>query len=187
MKLNRPTKARYQLWQIMLAIAVLAGLFAVFGVTGATAIVVLTGVLLTPILLAGSGRKLRAAAWVASLYPLFLLASLYATWFTAWLVLGHRPLAFYDAPRKLISPVFQVPYSSTILLVVGTPFSLLLGISLALAETVQSVRQRKRRPSQAAARMLTWILVTLLLWAALFVILSWDLLNAGYIFMWFFD
>jgi hypothetical protein len=48
----------------MLAIAVLAGLFAVLGV--APAIVIVIGALSTPILLADPGRRIRTAAWVAS-------------------------------------------------------------------------------------------------------------------------
>ena len=128
----RRSKTRYQLWQIMLAIAVLAGLFAGFGVTGGLAIAILSGVIVFPIRLAGQGSRLRAAAWVASLYPLLLLASLYGTWFTAWVVLGHRPRSSLDDP-KFISPVVEVPYGCTFLSLITMPFSLFVSIPLMTA------------------------------------------------------
>ena len=65
----RASKARYRLWQVMLAVAILAGLFAVFGVIGSISVAVVLGVIFLPILLAGPGRRLRAAAWVGSIYP----------------------------------------------------------------------------------------------------------------------
>ena len=45
----RPAKSKYRLWQIMLAIAVLAGLFAVFGVFGAVVILAVFSVVLLPV------------------------------------------------------------------------------------------------------------------------------------------
>ena len=128
----RPIKARYQLWQIMLAIAALAGLFALLGVAFATAIVILVGALMLPIFLARPGRRPRAAAWTGALYPLLWLASLYATWFTAWLVLGHRPRSSLDDP-KFISPLVEVPYIATFLCLVGSPYVLGLSFFLMLA------------------------------------------------------
>lgn len=47
----------------------------------ALAIVSVFGLIVAPIRLAGRGRRIRAAAWVAFFYPMFLLGSLYATWF----------------------------------------------------------------------------------------------------------
>ncbi len=52
MSLTRP---RYQLWQIMTAIAVFAGLFAAFGVIGTIAILIVISVLTVPVILAGRG------------------------------------------------------------------------------------------------------------------------------------
>ena len=181
-------KARYQLWQIVLAIAVLAGLFAIFGVTGAVAFIVVIGVLLTPILLAGPGGGLRAAAWVASCYPLFVLASLYATWITAWLVLGHRPRLSLDDPKS-ISPVVEVPYLSTFLFSRGLPLSVLFWMPLALADSFLSAPLERKHPSRMFAwlRLFAWVLVTLPTWAFSFAILRWNLLGARYVLEWYFD
>src|SRR5579885_1157347 len=110
----RPGKARYQLWQIMLTIGVLAGLFAAFGVAVAA---VIAGISL-PILLAGPGRRVRAMVWVASLYPLLILAALYATWFTAWCALGRPPRVALDDPLA-ISPIVDAVYGMPYLLMFG--------------------------------------------------------------------
>src|SRR5262249_48228957 len=146
----RPSKARYRLWQIMLAVAVLAGLFVALGVTFTIALVIVAGVVSFPILRAWPGQRLRAAAWVASLYPLLLLFLLYATWFTAWAVLGHRPRSSLDDP-KFISPLVEVPYLSTFLLGLGVPFSLPLSMLLMLFHIAQGNQWRSDLPGRRAA------------------------------------
>ena len=92
----------------MLAIAVLAGLFAAFGVIGAIELVVVLGGPFLPILFAAPGRRLRVAVWVSSLYPFLILASFYATWLTAWWILGHRPRPSFDDPKLIGSVVIAV-------------------------------------------------------------------------------
>jgi hypothetical protein len=169
----------------MLAIAVLAGLFALFatlGVTSATAIIIVVGVIVLPILLARPGYRICAAAWVSSLYPLLLLFSLYATWFTAWLVLGHRPRSSLDDP-KLISPLVEVPYKMTYLLMQSSPFSLRASILLMLVHVVHSIWRRKILPGRVAALMLAPVLV----WLSVFTILDWGLFGIGNILVWYFD
>jgi hypothetical protein len=175
----RTSKAKYQLWQIMLAIAVLAGLFAVFGVTLGAAIGIVIGVIVLPILLAPAGRRLRAAGWVFYLYPLLVLSSLYATWFTAWCVLGHQPRSYLDDPTS-ISPAVDVPYIATHLLMGGLWFLLPLAIPFLLAHLGQIVSQRAVGPWKRAARMLAPLLV----WPATFVILRFDLFG---VLDWFMD
>src|SRR5262245_3669981 len=131
-------KARYRLWQIMLAIAVFAGLFAmlaIFGVTFAAAIIIAVGVIVLPILLAGPGPRLGAPAWAFAPPPLLALLSLYAAWFTAWLVLGHRPRSSLDDP-KFISSLVEVPYIATHLCFESLPFNLRFSIPLMLAHVV---------------------------------------------------
>ncbi len=119
----RVFKARYQLRQIMLAIAVLAGLFAAFGVIGAIELVVVLGSPFLPILLAAPGRRLRAAVWVTSLYPFLILACFYATWLTAWWILGHRPRPSLDDPQMISPVVLVVGSAPSILLSFGTPLA----------------------------------------------------------------
>ncbi len=178
----RTSKARYQLWQIMMAIAVIAGLFAAFGVTGAAAVVIVVGAIVLPIVLAGPGRRLRAAAWASSLYPLLLPVSLDATWFTAWLVLGHRPRSSLDDP-KFISPLVEVPYASTYLCLMSMPLSLVVSIPLMLAHVGRSIWRERILPGKAAALFLTPVLV----WLSVFAILDLGLFGVRYIIEWYMD
>jgi hypothetical protein len=104
----------------MLAIAGLAGLFAVFGVIVATGVVIVVGVIVLPILLARPEGRLRAAVWVSSVYPFLILSSFYATWLTAWCVLGHRPRMYLDDPRD-ISPIVDMVRAVPYLFVMGAP------------------------------------------------------------------
>jgi hypothetical protein len=173
------TKARYQLWQIMLAIAVLAGLFAAYGVIWGTAIGIVIGVIVLPILLAPAGCRLRAAAWVIYFYPLLVLSSLYATWFIAWCVLGHRPRYVSDGPGH-ISPAVDVPYIATCLLMVGWWFILPPSILIVLGEIGRRVSQETIGPRKGVAGMLA----SLLVWPATFIFLRLDLFG---VFVWFID
>jgi hypothetical protein len=163
----RPTKARYQLWQIMLAIAVLAGLFAGFGVTGGIAVGIVICVIGLPILLASAGRRLRAVAWVCSIYPLLVLASLYATWFTAWCFLGHPPRPYLDDPTS-ICPAVDVLYISTYLFIEGLWFSLPLAVPVWLGLLGRVVSQERIDPWMKADRMLSPLVV----WPASLVFLG---------------
>ena len=104
----------------MLAIAGLAGLFAGFGVIVATGVVIAVGVVSLPILLARPGGRLRAAVWVSSLYPFLILSSFYATWLTAWCVLGRRPRVYLDDPRD-ISPIVDAVGAAPYFLLLGAP------------------------------------------------------------------
>jgi hypothetical protein len=166
----------------MLAVAILAGLFAVFGVIGSISVAVVLGVIFLPILLAGPGRRLRAAAWVGSIYPLFLPCSLYATWFTAWLVLGHRPRSSLDDP-KFISPLVDIPYAFTFLFGMSMPFSLFVSISLMLAYVAQGIERKRMSPWRGAALMFVPVATWLSVWA----ILGRGLLGTGYIIEWYMD
>jgi hypothetical protein len=178
----RASKARYQLWQIMLAIAVLAGLFAIFGVAVEAGIVVVFSIVFLPILLVAPGHRVRAAAWISSIYPLLLLSSLYATWFTAWCVLGHRPRSSLDDP-KYISSIVEVPYVSAFLLLYGSISAFLVCPPLAIAHVADRISRRRIGPWKGAA----WMLVPLSAWLSFLAILRWDLLMVGSIIGWYMD
>ena len=176
----RPSKSRYQLWQIMLAIAVLAGLFAAFGVTGAVAIVVVTGVTVLPIPLAGPGRRIRAMVWITSIYPLLIIASFYATWLTAWCILGHRPRGWLDDPGS-ISPIVDVVRAVPVMLIMlGTPLVWFVHAPVILAMVYWNMAERKTPVGKGVMQLL----IPLLAWVSLFVILSSD---PGSVINWYYD
>lgn len=178
----RTSGARYQLWHVMLAIAALGGLFAYFGVTGAVAIVALVGAVVLPIVLARPGRRLGAAAWTSSLYPLLLPLSLYATWFTAWAVLGHQPRSSLDDP-KWISPVVEIPYGATILCLMSVPLSWAVSIPLMLAHVAESITRRHILPLRAAALLLAPVLV----WFSVVAFLYLKPFGVRYVIDWYMD
>jgi hypothetical protein len=178
----RPIRPTVQLWQVMLAIATLAGLFAVFGVTGTLAILIAVSVVFLPIVMASAGRKLRAAAWVCFVYPVLPVGSLYATWFIAWCVLGHQPGLYLDDP-KYISPIVEVPHITTYLLMLGLPLALLQCIPLTLAYVAQSVWQRRIGPWNGVAHLF----IPLVLWLSIFAISRWDFLQIDHVSAWFMD
>jgi hypothetical protein len=178
----RPTKARFQLWQVMLAVAVLAGLFAAFGLTGAVANVILIGVISLPILFARPGHRLRAAAWVACLYPLLSLASLYTTWSVARLVLGRTPDPWFDDHPRLIDPFVEALYLCSRFSLLTLPFSPLLSIPLAIAYIAQRDILRRRLPTWRAAGL---VLAPILVWFSVLAFVSHRLLGTDAILIWY--
>ncbi len=162
----RPGKARYQLWQIMLTIGVLAGLFAAFGVAVAA---VIAGISL-PILLAGPGRRVRAMVWVASLYPFLILAALYATWFTAWSVLGHAPRAYTDDPDRLNPVVNTVRGVGVLLTVAGALLIWFVYAPLILAIANWNMTQRKTPVGKGMMQLL----IPVFAWLSANALIRWD-------------
>jgi hypothetical protein len=103
----------------MVAVAVIAVLFAWLDARAALALIGLALVVVIPVAIAPFERRLEAASWASSLQPAIVLLYLYTTWATAWCVLGHCPRPSLDDP-KYISPIVEVPY-------VMFAFSLLYG------------------------------------------------------------
>ena len=160
----------------MLAIAALAGLFAVFGVIRAAVICVVV----LPIPLAAPGHKLRAAVWVCSLYPVLILFSFYATWVTAWCVLGHRPRVYLDDPTRISPIVGMVASTPYILLTSGLPIIWCVCAPVLLAMAYWNIAQRRTRPLKEAMQLV----IPLCAWLLVFGILRWD---PGYVLYWYFD
>jgi hypothetical protein len=178
----RLARTKHNLWHVMVFIAALTGLFAGFGVIVAAGILAAVSVASLPILLARPGRRLWAAAWVCSLYPLFILGSIYATWFTAWCVLGHQPRMSLDDP-KYISPIVDIAFISTAVFMVGLPFALFLGVPMMLTHDVRCFRSEGLHPFRITARLV----IPLLVWFSVFAILYLRLLGVGYIAEWYID
>jgi hypothetical protein len=176
----RPAKLKYKLWHILLAVAIFAGLFAVFGVIDGIGVLIAISTVFLPIVMASPSRRLSVAAWVCSLYPVLLIAFLLATWFTAWCALGHEPRMSLDDP-KYISPTVNVLRGSTYLLMLGVPISMLLCLPLKLPATVERISQRRIGLLKRAVQPV----IPLLIWLSFFAILGSGLFE--YIIGWFID
>jgi hypothetical protein len=99
---------RFTIGRLMVAVAVIAVLLAWLDVRAAFALVGLGPVVIIPAAIASPGRRLEAASWASSLQPAGVLLYLYATWATAWGVLGHCPRPSLDDPT-LIGFIVDVP------------------------------------------------------------------------------
>ncbi|MHB1559731.1 MAG: hypothetical protein ACYC61_19965 [Isosphaeraceae bacterium] len=171
---------RYRLWHFMLAVAGLAVLFAALGVTTTAAVLIVAGMIGLPVLVVGRGRRSAALAWICLIYPMLCLGSLYTTWFTAWLVLGHRPRVSLDDP-KFISPIVDVPFMATFLLLMGIPLAMVCGLVLLVGQTVSNLANPNGRPWLSLAG---WV-VAILAWIGPFLV--GDYLNSYTILAWYFD
>ena len=119
--------------------------------------------------------------WVASIYPALIVASFYATWLTAWCVLGHRPRVSLDDP-KYISPIVDgvaaIPF---MLLKIGLPL-----IWLVLAPIVLAVVGWDLAKKETPARRgdLQIILIPVGAWLFAYVFLLCD---PGQVVEWYID
>jgi hypothetical protein len=167
----RLPSVRITIGRLMVAVAVIAVLLAWLDVRAAIALVGLSFVVMIPAAIASPGHRLEAASWASSLQPAVVLSYLYATWITAWCVLGHRPRPSLDDPKS-ISPVVDVPY-------VMFGFSLMFGWMICactglLLSAVCLARRRNIGP----------LLVLPFAWMAGYLALVWDPLGVLY---WYFD
>jgi hypothetical protein len=163
--------ARFTIGRLMVAVAVIAVLLAWLDIEAGVALVGFGLVVIIPAAVASPGHRLEAASWASSLQPAVVLFYLYATWATAWCVLGHRPRPSLDDP-KLISPIVDVPYNMF-------AFSLMFGWMICawtglLLSAVCIARRRNFRP----------LLFLPFAWLAGYLALVWDPLGVLY---WWFD
>ncbi|QEH39318.1 hypothetical protein OJF2_79330 (plasmid) [Aquisphaera giovannonii] len=167
----RPTSVRFTIGRLMAAVAVIAILLGWLGLWAALAFVGLSLVVIIPAAIAPPGHRLEAASWASSLQPAVVLFYLYATWATAWCVLGHPPRPALDDPKS-ISPIVDVPYDMF-------AFSLMLGSMICactglLLSAVCLVRRRSVGP----------LLTLPFAWLAGFLALASDPLG---VLFWYFD
>jgi hypothetical protein len=166
----------------MVAVVICAGSFALFGTTDTIGALVVILVVLVPIFSASRSQRLRVAAWVFSVYPALFLASLYATWFTAWFVLGHRPSAWLDDPKS-ISALVDVPYMSTRLLFEGFLLAIIICTIINIAQLVLNLWLRGAR----SLKIVEPLLIPLFFWLTLAAIARWNLFDFDRIIGWFLD
>jgi hypothetical protein len=116
-------------------------------------------------------------AWISAIYPLLIVVAFYATWLTAWGVLGHRPRVNLDDPKDT-GPVVSVPYVLTYLFLEGIPFSLLIPVPLLIAEVLRNHSRGIDRPlKNAVERFATPLVCGVLVWGYFFFIMLWDPLD----------
>jgi hypothetical protein len=161
---------QFRIRWLMLAVAVLALLLAWLSPVLVVSVFGLALVLVVPMILASPGRRIRAVAWVVSLYPVMVPICLYMTWLVAWCVLGHRPRPSLDDP-KYIGPLVDVPYVMTCLSMMSWPISGGIGLFLA---TVQTGPRSRINP----------LLIMVATWFSVLYVLSWDPAGVG---VWFMD
>jgi len=156
---------------MLVAVAIIAVLFASLGIPAGIALAGLGLIVLMPALIATPGHRLEAASWASSLQPAIIVFYLYATWITAWCMLGHRPRPNFDDPKSISSTVDVLYIMFEFSIIFGWIICAFTGL---LLSTACLVRRRNIRP-----------LITLgLAWVAWYLALAWDPLYALY---WYFD
>ena len=156
----RLPRVRFKIWWLMLAVAIVAVLLAWLDVVNVIALTGMALVFIVLVAIAPRGRRLEVACWVVSLQPVLVVVYLYATWVTAWCVLGHRPRPSLDH-ANYISPIVDVPYSMTQFSLLLLPISVGAGIVLASGTFAQ-------RSGLRPLEILPWV------WLSMIVALGWD-------------
>jgi hypothetical protein len=162
----------------MLTIAVLAVLFAAFGMI--TAVAIFMVVILLPIPLAAPGCRLRTMVWVGSIYPFLILSSFYTSWLAAWCALGHAPRAYFDDPDRLHPIVNAVRAVVLLLTVAGAPVIWFVYAPLILAIAYWNMAQR----TIPVGKGVTQPFLPLFAWLSAYAIFQWDPVHAW---RWFID
>tara|TARA_R110002126_G_scaffold4409_24_gene23268 strand:- start:649 stop:1026 length:378 start_codon:yes stop_codon:yes gene_type:complete len=106
-------------------------------------------------------------------YPVLFVGALYLTYVVAWGALGHAPILSLDDPKGL-GVLVDVPYVLTIVLMMGAPAAMLLGVVV-----LPIALQRRTKPWRVG-----YGLILALLWVAAIVFLRWDPWDVG---TWFLD
>ena len=121
--------------------------------------------------------RLSRKPW-SPVYPVLLVGTLYATWFVAWTILGHRPVPSLNDPAS-ISVAVDVAGCAFLLLLIGGPLALGVHVVTGVVWLARSPGEKPvwRRGAAIAA-------LAAGLWAAAYVLLAWDPGDAG---VWFMD
>jgi len=122
-------RSRLRLWWLMVAVAFVAVLLKWLPAVAVVASVGIVLVVLIPVACSPPERRLAIATWTVTLHPVMVPVYLYATWATAWWVLGHRPRLFLDDPKDL-GLFVAVPFAMTYLAFLAWPISFVTGFFL---------------------------------------------------------
>jgi hypothetical protein len=170
---------RWSLASIMIAVAALALVFAVFGVELGAGVAVVYLVILSPLAFVPSGRRLEVSAWIMASYPMVVLAALYATWIVGWAALGHPPRPSLDDPKQ-IGETVDLAYDVTGVVMSGAPLSLLACIVLAITLGLKSIQTKEK----SKFRIYPLSVFVVLFWFASFFVLLFEPFN---VLGWHFD
>ena len=81
-------------------------------------------------------------AWFVSyFYPIIAVGSVYLSWFTAWLLIGHQPRPMVDDPQQ-IGGLMNAVYPVAFLLISFWPPLALCGLFITWRCPIPSIRQR---------------------------------------------
>ena len=129
-----PAPSRWNLKHLAILIAVVAVSFAAVGV----APTVVGIAFFSPAFFMRRGQLLDVLYWVFTCYPAVALLSLYVTWITACIALGHPPRLDFDELKDNDSMV--ILYKLTGVFLVGTPFAFLVALIFMLARVLERSR-----------------------------------------------
>ena len=158
-----------------IALAVLPGGLVIFG---SIILLTLVGLIVVGSTVTGAPWT-QVAAWVFAAYPAGLLTSIYATWLTAWLSLGHRPQPSRDDPESINTLVSLIRAFTFWLFIFYFP-ALFLCVGFVIAEAVRVTSGGRHRLGMVG------ILagVAILIWSAWFLVINAD---PGRVIDWFGD
>src|SRR4051812_3612396 len=95
-------RLKFSIAQIMAVVAVAAVLLAILPASLAIGSFVLLGAFTIAVVAIAArlnAPSITVAAWLACSYPVLPVLSLYITWLTAWVALGHQPRPSLDDPK----------------------------------------------------------------------------------------
>ena len=113
-------------------------------------------------------------AWLATCYPLALLASLYGQWLLSWALLGHRPRPSLDDPKS-IDGALPLRLLTEILMLGFLPMLPVAGV-LQVFTPIWHQSGWPRYAGGVAAVLLAWVGTVL-----------WLLADPGRVLYWWFD
>jgi len=180
--LVRRLRIKFTIGQIMAVIAVFAIALAVLPgglvIFGSIILLTLVGLIVVGSAVTGAPRT-QVAAWVFAGFPVVALTSVYVTWLTAWLALGHRPRPSLDDPKS-IGLVVEINYMISLLLLICSVPALGLCVCFVSNEVVRFPRHKQARVASVAA---------LAGFAVISLIYTYSMLAAdpGRVFYWFMD
>jgi hypothetical protein len=119
---------------------------------------------------------MRYATRILCSFPVFVLASFYATWTAGRLALGYWPRSSFDDPKSIEGSLMWLYNFTAILVIIGIPLFCFILLSLILVCVFRKPDGWKRRLMELTAAVV--------LFAGLLLFSRWDPQS---VIEWFFD